>query len=170
MAEEKHIVLAPKVSFLGREETEWIRFVNLRKWLVQEGHSEYVRAEDHMVLLLERYLDALALDAEERQTALEELAEEISVRLKGVYQTIVHNPHFSPDVGRTDRTHGIETRPFLVANIEGIPGMYASLGRRLSGPFVLRLGRCRSRKGLFVAPDDAIYETCPNTDHGEEDP
>jgi hypothetical protein len=122
-----------------------------------------------MVHLLESYLDALALDADDRQASLEKLAEEIGTRLKGVYQTVMPNPHFSPDAQQTQGADRIETRPFLFANITGIPGMYASLGRFLSSPYALRLGRCRSCKGLFVAPDDGPYETCPGDDHRRED-
>ena len=159
---------APVVSFLSKEEAEWVRFLNLREWWEKEGQTSYVEAVDHMVVLMRRFLDSLHKDRGERLTTFVEIAEEISGKLKLMDQTVVPNPQFSPSSDWTDLTQSIETRPFLFANIEGIAGMYASLARFLSGAFVRRLGRCLYCNGLFLAPDDSRHVYCPETDHQEK--
>ncbi len=120
-----------------------------------------------MLVLLHRFLDSMPKERVERLSAFTEIAEEISGNLKLMDQTIVPNPQFSPDARWTDLAHAFEARPFLFANIQGVAGMYASLGRFLSGAFVGRLGRCHYCNGLFLAPDDSRHTYCPGMDHKE---
>ncbi len=164
MEESRAVILAPAVSFLSNEEAEWIRFVNLQAWWDREAESDYFEATGHMVDLLHQYLNALSTDPAERGRVFKEIAGEISNQLKAVDQFLVPNPHFSPGADWTDQTQVIEAKPFLFANIEGVAGMYASLGRFLASVFVRRLDRCRLCHGLFIAPDDGGYGCCPNMD------
>ena len=154
------VIQAPAVSFLSNEESEWIRFVNLRDWWERESQADYTEATVHIAALLQRYLDALSLGMEERILAFEGIAEEISDRLRGVGQTIVPNPHYSPDADWDDPMQAIGAKAFLFANIEGVAGIYASLGRFLSSPYVRRLGRCPACRQLYIAPDDTGCSCC----------
>ena len=120
-----------------------------------------------MVLLLHQFLDGFSKDQEERTEAFVEIAEAISKQLRAIDQKIVPNPQFSPDADWNDRTQIISAKPFLFANVEGIAGMYASLARFLSGPFVRRLGRCQACNALYLTPDDEEYVHCANTDRQE---
>lgn len=154
------VIQAPAVSFLSNEESEWLRFVNLRDWWERESQTDYCEATAHILELLQRYLDALSLEMEERILAFEGIAEEISDRLRGVGQTIVPNPHYSPDADWSNQMQAIGAKPFLFANIEGVAGIYASLARFLSSPYVRRLGRCPACCGFYVAPDDSGFSCC----------
>ncbi len=168
MQEEALIIQAPVISFLRSEETEWIRFVNLKTWGEQEDQTEYVEAVDHMALLLHQFLEGRSKDLEERRDIFAEIAEAISRQLRAIDQKVVPNPQFSPDADWNDRTQIIATKPFLFANVEGIAGMYSSLARFLSSPFIRRLGCCQACNALYLAPDDEDYEHCANTDRQEK--
>ena len=73
---------APVVSFLSKEEAEWVRFLNLREWREKEGETSYVEAVDHLLVLLHRFLDSVPKESVERLSAFTEIAEEISGNLK----------------------------------------------------------------------------------------
>jgi len=160
VAESTSIIKAPVVSFLSNEEAEWVRFVNLREWWEREEQEVYVEATDHIVALLHRFLDVVSNAGDLRTGIFEEIAKLVNKRLKGIDHSLVPNPHFSSSADWTNPLEMISAKPFLFANIEGVAGMYASLGRFLASPSVHRLGRCSICKGLFLAPDEERFVCC----------
>ena len=49
---------------------------------------------------------------------------------------------------------------YISVDIEGVAGIYASLGRFLSSPYVRRLGCCPECSRLTIAPEDSAYSCC----------
>ena len=159
------VIKAPAVSFLSNEEEEWLRFINLREWWEREDQEEYLEATDHIVSLLHRVLDVLHESPDKSAKVFNEITEMVNDRLKGIGHFLVPNPHYTADADWTDPFQMISANPFLFANIEGVAGMYASLGRFLASPSVHRLSRCGTCHGLFLAPHEgpssAVRRTRP---------
>ena len=145
------IIKDPVVSFLSNEEAEW--------W-EKEEQSDYVEATDKIVALLHRVLDVLHETPDMRAKVFNEIADKVNDRLKGMDHSLVPNPRYASDADWSDPLEMISAKPFLFANIEGVVGKYASLGRFLASSSIHRLGRCDVCQGLFLAPGKEPFVCC----------
>ncbi|MDA0747421.1 MAG: hypothetical protein O2954_12940 [bacterium] len=153
------------LPFLDFEESYWIAQLNRRDFFSEA--PELQKEMDFILKLLHRYLDALEKEPEERQSALDKIASEIDrgINLDGGRRSFRTNPAFSPEADRKDPAQMYRARAFIITNAGKLAGIYESLARFLSSPYVHRLKRCKYCKGLFIALDDRRREYCQGTDH-----
>ncbi|MBI2503273.1 MAG: hypothetical protein HYW07_08575, partial [Candidatus Latescibacteria bacterium] len=151
------LIYVPVQSFLPGDEQWWITFINKREWWDKDA--------DHIIRLLNRYLDTLGKASEEREQELQTIASEITERMRIQEENLSFglsvNRQYSPEGDKEAMTG----RPFLFAAPGGIVGYYISLARFLGGEYARRLKRCKHCRGLFIAPNEHQHEFCPLTDH-----
>lgn len=155
------LIAAPTTAFLDEDEARWIVFVNLHEFWSRDHQEDYTEATEHILDLLGRYLDAIPEDPDLRSETFGVIATEINKAMIGLNQIIVPNTLYRPGANWNDISDRISTKPFLLGNLEGVAGAYASLGRFLTSRYVVRLKRCQKCKRLFIAPTEEPWTHCP---------
>jgi len=137
--------------------------IKLWAWQYKVNRKDYPETYKHIVEFLNKYVDSLKKNKEEKQADLNQIADAINQnriwRNRDSNYSFEVNPH-SEDIFRP------EGKPFFLLPPGGEAGMYESVACFLDSEYVQMLKKCEFCNGLFIAPDKFKYKFCPGTDHG----